>query len=104
MLGGFEGKGININDLMARVKSPIRFRPEHGGRTAYGYEATILADLCDVILAARKTGKICTASMGVDPMGDLDRAKCRCVSAYGVIIHTDGHSIREPLGAPKRGG
>lgn len=36
-------------------------------------------------------------------MGDLDRAKCRCVSVYGVIIHTDGHSIREPLGAPKRG-
>jgi hypothetical protein len=42
------------NDLMARVVSPVEFRPIHGGRTAFGYDATILPDLCKVILAARK--------------------------------------------------
>jgi P63C domain len=46
------------NDLMARVISPVEFRPIHGGRTAFGYDATILPDLCRVILAARKAGAL----------------------------------------------
>lgn len=41
-------------DLMALLKTPIKFIPPHGGRSAYGYPATILADICDAILAARK--------------------------------------------------
>jgi hypothetical protein len=44
------------NNLMARVISPVEYRPIHGGRTAYGYEATLLPDLCRVFLAARKAG------------------------------------------------
>src|SRR5206468_7561095 len=43
------------NDLMARVISPVEFRPIHGGRTAFGYEATLLPDLCKVLLSARKS-------------------------------------------------
>lgn len=35
------------------LKSPIKFRRPCGGKFAYGYPATILADLCDAILAAR---------------------------------------------------
>lgn len=31
----------SANDLTARLKAPIKFVPSHGGRTAYGYEATI---------------------------------------------------------------
>ncbi|MGH8584309.1 MAG: P63C domain-containing protein [Gammaproteobacteria bacterium] len=46
-------KGIDIKHLTARIRSPIRFLPPGGGRHAYGYEATILADICDVVLAAR---------------------------------------------------
>lgn len=46
-------KGIDIGDLSARIRNPIRFRFPGGGRSAYGYEATILADVCDAILAAR---------------------------------------------------
>lgn len=40
-------------ELAEMITKPILFRVE-GGQTAYGYEATILADLCDAVLAARK--------------------------------------------------
>jgi hypothetical protein len=44
------------NDLLEMIKNPVRFRVPSGGALAYGYEATILADLCDAILEARKQG------------------------------------------------
>jgi hypothetical protein len=51
-------KGIDIKDLAARIRNPIRFVPPTGGRSVYGYEATILADLCDVVLEARSKGGV----------------------------------------------
>ena len=47
-------KGVAVNDLTARARAPIRFIPPTGGRSVYGYEATILADICDAVLSARK--------------------------------------------------
>ena len=44
------------SDLMSRMKSSIRFRAPTGGSMATGYEATILPDLCEAILAAREAG------------------------------------------------
>lgn len=44
--------------LAEMITQPIRFRVPSGGGLAYGYEATILADLCDAVLAARKEGKL----------------------------------------------
>ena len=44
------GKAISpfiSNDLAIRMKSPVRFNAPTGGTPATGYEATILADLCD---------------------------------------------------------
>lgn len=55
------GKSISpfiSNDLISRMKSPVRFRAPTGGSPATGYEATILADLCDAVLAARKAGAL----------------------------------------------
>jgi P63C domain len=46
------------SELMARVISPIEYRPSQGGRTAFGYEATLLPDLCKVITAADRAGKL----------------------------------------------
>lgn len=40
--------------LAERLKNPIRFNL--GGKVAHGYEATVLADLCDAILGARALG------------------------------------------------
>jgi hypothetical protein len=41
--------------LLQVTKDPIKFRAPNGS-IAYGYEATILADICDAVLAARKEG------------------------------------------------
>jgi hypothetical protein len=43
------------NELLERTANPIRFKTTSGG-TAYGYEATVLADLCEAVLAARSDG------------------------------------------------
>lgn len=50
-------KGIKINNLLARMKSPIEFQPPKG-RTAYGYPAEVLADLCSVIMDAANKGAL----------------------------------------------
>jgi hypothetical protein len=51
-------KGIDVRGLVARANSPIRFVPAHGGNPADGYEATILPDICAVIIDADQKGKL----------------------------------------------
>lgn len=46
------------NDLLVMLKEPIKFRHPHGGGVAFGYPATILADFCEVVLAARRAGAL----------------------------------------------
>jgi hypothetical protein len=47
-------KGIDVRGLIARANSPIRFIPPHGGNPADGYEATILPDICAVLIDAHQ--------------------------------------------------
>lgn len=49
-------KGINIKDLSVRANNPIKFIPPHGGNLGEGYEATILPDLCSVLIEADQLG------------------------------------------------
>jgi hypothetical protein len=42
-------------DLAEKLRNPIKFNAG-GGKPAYGYEATVLADLCDLVLEARTAG------------------------------------------------
>lgn len=54
------GKGITpfiSAELQDRTTNPIKFRAPNG-KIAYGYEATVLADLCDAVLEARAAGKL----------------------------------------------
>ena len=51
---GLARKGVDCNDLAVRIRAPILFRPTGGGRPAYGYDATIINDICDAVLDARK--------------------------------------------------
>jgi P63C domain len=51
-------KGINVRGLVARTNAPIRFIPPHGGNPADGYEATILPDICAVIIDADQKGAL----------------------------------------------
>jgi P63C domain len=58
-------KGIDIKDLVARANSPIRFIPPHGGNPADGYEATILSDICSVVIDAAIRGKLTKRHAGL---------------------------------------
>lgn len=51
-MDGLSQRGVDTKGLADRIRNPIKFSLGPG-RTVYGYEATILADICDVILAAR---------------------------------------------------
>jgi len=60
LVGFASGKAISPfvnNELSALIGNPIRFI-SHPGSVAYGYPATMLADICDAVLAARKAGAL----------------------------------------------
>ena len=59
---GLAEKGVDCKDLAGRIRNPILFRPMAGGKAAYGYEATILADICDAVLAARRISGVLNLS------------------------------------------
>jgi len=62
-LGGLSKFNEEIPELRllsARLASPVEFQPYRGGRTAFGYEATILADICEAVLAVRKANLLKT--------------------------------------------
>ena len=46
------------SELKSRMENPIRFRAPTGGSVATGYEAEILTDICDAVLAAREAGAL----------------------------------------------
>lgn len=50
--------GFVSQETLNTVRTPIKFAHSAGGGAAYGYPATILAEICDAILAARKSGKL----------------------------------------------
>lgn len=58
LMEGLAKKGIDIRGLVARIENPIRFIPTHGGNAAYGYEATILPDICAVLIDAGQQRKL----------------------------------------------
>jgi hypothetical protein len=51
-------KSFVSQQLMARLLTPLQYRPKHGGRTAFGYEATILPEICEAILDANDNGAL----------------------------------------------
>ncbi|WP_422928590.1 P63C domain-containing protein [Singulisphaera sp. PoT] len=55
--GGEALKPFISKELLSGIKNPIVFR-SLAGRVSYGYEATILVDLCDAVLAARQAGAL----------------------------------------------
>lgn len=61
-LGKFAaGKAISpffSSELISRMAEPIMFRAPSGGTVATGYEATILTEICEVVLSARQAGAL----------------------------------------------
>jgi len=74
------------NELLAMLRSPIRFRAPHGGATAFGYPATILADICEAVLSARRAGDL---PPRLSHIGDECETLVRGFARVGVIALVD---------------
>lgn len=72
-------------DLADVIKSPIIFQTTNGSR-AYGYEATVLADLCDAVLEARKQGKLHYQQVHI---AERCEALVRAFAKVGIIALVD---------------
>ena len=78
-------KGLRANDLMVRITDPVLFRPTHGGRHAYGYEAQVLPETCDFILECKDRGFLDANSKTVIACNALVRA----LAKVGIIALVD---------------
>lgn len=85
-VNGLAHKGIDVKDLTASIGQPIKFIPPGGGRTAFGYEATILADICDAVLSARKQGILAPQQMKI---ADQCEILVRGFARVGIIALVD---------------
>jgi len=74
-------------DLMVPLISPLQYRPKHGGRTAFGYEATLLPRVCEVILDADKAGV--TKGAGQKNLAEMAAILIRAFARIGVIALVD---------------
>lgn len=59
------------DDLEKSLRSPVVFKLPVSGAIAYGYPATILADLCDAILRARDHGTAGPRQAGIVKQADI---------------------------------
>ena len=88
-LGKFiAGKALNpfvSNELRDMIINPIRFRMPSVS-AAYGYEATVLADLCDAVLEARKTVKL---NYQTEHIADRCEILVRGFARVGIIALVD---------------
>jgi len=86
VLMGASVKPFISSELMVRLISPVQYRPKHGGRTAFGYEATLLPMICETILDAQKAGALKTNQKHIADMAEL---MIRGFARVGVIALVD---------------
>lgn len=55
-IASLEAKGLKTNNLAMRIRNPIVFRIPRLPKPAYGYEATIITDICNAVVEAQKEG------------------------------------------------
>lgn len=72
-------------DLTDVTSSPIRFRTPKGS-LAYGYEATVLADICEAVFVARQAGKLTRLQ---DHIGEQCEILMRGFARVGIIALVD---------------
>lgn len=82
----FREKGLNCRDLDTRIRDPIKFIIPATGVVVHGYEATSLADMCDLILDARKAALLSSQRMH---MGDFCEILVRTFARVGIIALID---------------
>lgn len=78
--------GFASPDVLLAIKHPVKFVHSSGGGVAYGYPATILAEICDAILAARKAG---TLPARQNKIADQAELLVRGFARVGIIALVD---------------
>ncbi|GHC79300.1 hypothetical protein GCM10010136_31740 [Limoniibacter endophyticus] len=73
------------NELMDRIRSPIIFLTPRGQK-AHGYEAEVLVELCEAILAARADGKLQKQQLGFAKQAELIM---RGLARVGIVALVD---------------
>lgn len=73
------------SDLRKRVSNPILFRTPANGK-AYGYEAVVLAELCEAILAARQAGELMKQQMHIAHQAEI---LVRAFARVGIVALVD---------------
>ena len=74
------------NNLAAALNSPIEFQPPSGGRTAYGYPAVLLVDMCDAVLRAHDAGALRKNQLHIAKRADI---LVRALATVGIIALVD---------------
>ncbi len=87
-------KGLDIKDLIARLTSPIEFQPLRGGRTAYGYPATLLPQICEVYLKARDVGALQSSQQHIAVQADILIRGFALVGIIALIDEVTGFQSR----------
>ena len=86
LIARFSSQIPEVNVLSARIEKPIEFQPPWGGRTAFGYEATILADICEAVLAAKEADLLHQQQMHI---ADRCEILMRGFARVGIIALVD---------------
>lgn len=73
-------------ELIETLRSPIKFLPPHGGRSALGFPATVLADICEVVLEARRAGILTPAQQAIAEQAEI---LVRGFARVGIIALVD---------------
>ena len=73
-------------ELAAALRSPLEFQPPGGGRTAYGYPATLLVDICNVYLLAREAGAMLLSQRHI---ADQAEVLVKGLATVGIIALID---------------
>ena len=78
-------KSFISNDLLMLLSSPVLFTLPHG-MTAFGYPATVLPDICEVVLSARDAGKLLKSQLHMAAQCELIM---RGLARIGIIALVD---------------
>ena len=75
-----------ISKDLAASTNPIEFQPPDGGRSAYGFRATLLPEVCVVYLKARDAGVLRASQLHIAERADL---LIRGLATVGIIALVD---------------
>ena len=77
---------LRRSHLAARLNSSMEFQPAGGCRTAYAYPATLLVDLCSIVLEARDADVLHARQLSVARRADI---LIRGLATVGIIALVD---------------